>query len=53
MMTIAYGLVAVSSFFLWWRRSHWGWLIILLVLCLGMTIFVRDVDFSTNLGVQL
>lgn len=53
MMTLAYALIALSTFFLWRRQSRWGWMVMLIVLCLGITIFVRDVDFSSNLGIQL
>ena len=53
MMTLAQGLLAVSCYFLWRRKAGWGWMAVLLVLLLGVVIFVRDVDFGSNLGIQL
>jgi hypothetical protein len=53
MMTLAFGLLAVSAFFLWFRKASWGWSLVLTALIIGIVIFVQDVDFSTNLGIQL
>ena len=53
MMTLAFTLLAVSSYFLWRQKARWGWSVVLAVLVLGLVIFVRDVDFATNLGTQL
>jgi len=53
MMTVTFGLFAVSAFFLWQRKSEWGWAAVLIALILGIVIFMGDVDFSANLGVQL
>jgi hypothetical protein len=53
MMTVTYGLLAVSAFFLWRRKSAWGWAAVLIALLLGIVIFMGDVDFSSRLGVQL
>ena len=53
MMTVTYGLLAVSCFFLWYRKAEWGWAAVMIALIIGIIIFVGDVDFSTNLGVQL
>ena len=53
MMTIALLLLAVSSFFLWLHKAQWGWTLVMAALILGIVIFMRDVDFSTNLGIQL
>ena len=53
MMTLAQGLLAVSCYFLWRGRARWGWMTVILVLIMGAVIFFRDVDFGTNLGVQL
>jgi hypothetical protein len=53
MMTLAFTLLAVSSYFLWTQKVRWGWAVVLAVLVLGLIIFVRDVDFATNLGTQL
>jgi 4-amino-4-deoxy-L-arabinose transferase-like glycosyltransferase len=53
MMTLTFALFAVSSFFLWRRQARWGWAAILAALVLGIIIFLGDVDFSSNLGVQL
>ncbi len=51
-MTIAFGLLAVASLLLW-RRVQWSWTLVVAALLLGIVIFVQDVDFSTNLGIQL
>lgn len=53
MMTVTFGLLAVSSYFLWRREAEWGWAAVLIVLVLGIVIFMGDVDFSSRLGVQL
>lgn len=53
MMTLAFALLALSSYFLWINKARWGWSVVLVVLVLGLIIFVRDVDFATNLGTQL
>jgi len=53
MMTLAFGLLTVSSFFLWFNKARWGWSLVLAALVIGIIIFVQDVDFSTNLGIQL
>lgn len=53
MMTLAFALIAVSSFFLWRRRAGWGWAAVMAALLLGIVIFMGDVDFGANLGVQL
>lgn len=50
---MAHGLIALSAYFLWRNNARWGWMTILLVLVLTIVIFMRDVDFSSNLGVQL
>lgn len=53
MMTLTFALLAVSSFFLWWRKAQWGWVAVLAALVLGIVIFSGDVDFSQNLGIRL
>jgi drug/metabolite transporter (DMT)-like permease len=53
MMTLALALLAVSAFFLWRRKARWGWAVVMAVLVIGIVIFLRDVDFSSSLGVQL
>ncbi len=53
MMTLTFALLAVSSFFLWWRKAQWGWVAVLAALVLGIVIFSGDVDFSQDLGIQL
>lgn len=53
MMTLAHGVLALSCYFLWRRKADWGWLAVILVLAVGIVIFMGDVDFSTNLGIQL
>lgn len=53
MMTLTFALLAVSSFFLWWRKAQWGWVAVLAALVLGLVVFSGDVDFSQNLGVRL
>jgi hypothetical protein len=52
MMTVTYGLLALASILLW-RRVRWGWTLVMAALILGIVVFVQDVDFSTNLGIQL
>jgi uncharacterized membrane protein YgdD (TMEM256/DUF423 family) len=53
MMTLTFALLAVSSFFLWWRKAQWGWVAVLAALVLGIVIFSGDVDFSQDLGIHL
>lgn len=53
MMTLAFALLAVSSFLLWWRKAQWGWAVVLAALVLGIVIFNGDVDFTQNLGIRL
>ena len=53
MMTVTFGLLAVSCFFLWRREAQWGWAVVMIALILGIVIFMGDVDFSSKLGVQL
>ncbi len=52
MMTVSFALLAVASLLLW-RRVQWAWTLVVAALVLGIVIFVRDVDFATNLGIQL
>jgi hypothetical protein len=53
MMTLTMGLLAVSAFFLWWRKARWAWALVMVALLIGIIIFVRDIGFSSSLGVQL
>ncbi len=53
MMTLTFGLLVVSSFFLWWRKAQWGWVAVLAALVLGLVVFSGDVDVSQNLGIRL
>jgi drug/metabolite transporter (DMT)-like permease len=53
MMTLTLGLLTLSCYFLWRRKAHWGWAAVMAALLIGIIIFVRDVDFAANLGVQL
>jgi hypothetical protein len=53
MTTLAFGLIAASCFFLWRRSAAWSWALVLLALAVGGLVFVGDVDFSTQLGLQL
>ena len=53
MMTLTFGLLAVSSFALWRYKARWGWAAVMAALVIGIIIFMRDVDFASNLGVQL
>ena len=53
MMTAAMLLLTLSCIFLWWNKAQWVWLPVMAALIIGIAIFVQDVDFSTNLGVQL
>jgi len=53
MMTMTFGLVAASTFFLWRRKAEWGWAAMMIALIIGIVIFLGDVDFASRLGVQL
>lgn len=53
MMTLAFALIAVGSFFLWRRKAQWSWVLVMAALIVGVIIFVGDVDFGAKLGVQL
>lgn len=53
MMTLANLLLALASLFVWRRNASWGLAAIIAVLAIGVVIFVRDVDFASNLGIQL
>jgi len=53
MMTLAFGLIAVSCFFLWRRKAQWAWALVMAALIVGVIIFVQDVDFAAKLGIQL
>ena len=52
MMTVTYGLLAIACLLLWWR-VRWAWAFVMAALVLGIVVFVGDVDFSSNLGIQL
>ena len=52
MMTVTFGLLAAGCIALW-RRARWGWALVMAALVLGIVVFVGDVDFSSNLGIQL
>ena len=53
MMTAAMSLLTVGCIALWWKKARWVWLTVMLALVVGVAIFVQDVDFSSNLGIQL
>ncbi len=53
MMTLANGLLAIACYFLWRNQARWGWIAVMVVLVIGIVIFMRDVDFNSNLGIQL
>ena len=53
MMTAAMSLLTVGCIALWWKKSRWAWWTVVLALVIGVVIFVQDVDFSSNLGIQL
>ena len=53
MMTVTWGLLALGCFFLWRRKAQWGWAAVVAALIIGTVIFIRDVDFAANLGIQL
>jgi len=53
MMTLTLGLLTLSSYFLWRRKAQWGWAAVMAALLIGLVIFMRDVDFTASLGVQL
>ncbi len=52
MMTVTYALLALACILLW-RRVQWSWTLVMAALVLGIVIFMQDVDFSSNLGIQL
>ena len=53
MMMLAFALLAVTAFFLWSGKAQWGWAVVMVALIIGIVIFVGDVDFTQNLGIQL
>ena len=53
MMTLSFSLLAVTVFSLWWGKAQWGWAAVMVALIIGIVIFVGDVDFTQNLGIQL
>ena len=53
MMTLANLLLALASYFVLRRNASWGLAAVIAVLAIGIVIFVRDVDFASNLGIQL
>ena len=53
MMTTAFALLAIGCVLTWRRMPGWAAASVLLALAIGIAIFAQDVDFSTNLGIQL
>lgn len=53
MMAVAFALLAANCVMLWRRKARWGPAVAMAALIIGVIIFARDVDFSTNLGIQL
>lgn len=52
MMTLAFALLAANCFFLLRRQARWGPAVTVAALIIGIVIFVHDVDFAANLGIQ-
>jgi hypothetical protein len=52
MMTLTFLLLAANIFCLLRRKSRWGPIVALVSLVIGIVIFVGDVDFAANLGIQ-
>ena len=52
MMTLTFALLAGNCFFLLRRKAKWGPAVVMAALVIGVVIFVRDVDFAANLGIQ-
>ncbi len=53
MMTLAFALLAVNSFFLLRRKAPFGAMVAVAALVVGVIIFMGDVDFASDLGIQL
>ena len=53
MMTLAFALLALNSFFLLRRRAPFGAAVAVAALVIGAVIFAGDVDFASELGIQL
>jgi Flp pilus assembly protein TadB len=51
MMVLTFLLIAVASFALL-KKTQWGWILVMVALLMALGIFINDVDFSTNLGLQ-
>jgi hypothetical protein len=51
MMVLVFLLIAVASFSLL-KKAKWGWVLVMVALLIALGIFISDVDFSTNLGLQ-
>jgi hypothetical protein len=51
MMVLVFLLIAVASFSLL-KKAKWGWVLVMVALLIALGIFIGDVDFSTNLGLQ-
>jgi hypothetical protein len=53
MMTLANLLLAIASLLVLRGNAGWASAAIIAVLVIGIVIFVHDVDFASNLGIQL
>ena len=51
MMVLTFLLIAIASIALL-KKAQWGWILVMVALLVALGIFVNDVDFSTNLGLQ-
>jgi hypothetical protein len=51
MMVLTFLLIAIASFALL-KKAQWAWMLVMVALVVALGIFINDVDFSTNLGLQ-
>jgi hypothetical protein len=51
MMVLTFLLISIASIALL-KKAQWGWILVMVALLVALGIFVNDVDFSTNLGLQ-
>jgi hypothetical protein len=51
MMVLTFLLIAIASFALL-KKAQWAWMLVMVALLVALGIFINDVDFSTNLGLQ-
>ena len=51
MMVLTFLLITIASSALL-KKAQWGWILVMVALLVALGIFINDVDFSTNLGLQ-